>query len=211
MEETKYLVMQKTNEFPTALKGADDVAASIGDIGPERIVELAEAGYLPHYRIDGGPPKFKIAEVKQWLASNLVSRSNGRSLPDAIRIVVAAEKITDRPPSSICNIPNMQQMPRHGYQPGVYFLCKGDDVVYVGQSVSPSSRIAGHCSDRTKDFDRVYLLPVPQSELDNAEAAFIHHLMPVQQGGLKSGKGKPTSPRMSKPKDEILMSFGHCA
>jgi excinuclease UvrABC nuclease subunit len=111
----------------------------------------------------------------------------------------------DKPPESISNIQNIKQMPRHGYQPGVYFLCKDNDVIYVGQSVTPSSRIASHTRDSQKKFDRVYLLPVPQSELNDVEAAFIHHLQPVANGGLRSGR-KPVAPVMSRPKSEILKS-----
>ena len=208
MEELQHIVCHKTNDYPTGLKSVSEVADSIGGITTERILELAESGYLPHYRVDYGEPKFKISEVKSWIASNLISRCAGRALPDAIRIVLPAPEVVDRPPVEISNIPNLQQIPKHGYQPGVYFLCKGDSVVYVGQSVSPASRVSTHGNDKQKDFDRVYLLPVPQSELNDVEAAFIHHLLPSGQGGIRQGREKPLSPRMSKPKDEILSSVG---
>lgn len=206
MKDLTHLVMHKTNTYPTGLKSADEVAGYVGNISAARILELADSGYLPHYRIDGGTPQFKPAEVKGWLANNLMARCEGRALPDAIRIVIPAPDVTDDPPNSISNVPYLQQLPKYGYQPGVYFLCKGAEVVYVGQSVTPSSRVGAHTNDRQKDFDRVYLLPVPKSELDNVEAAFIHHLRPAQQGGIKSGRSTPVSPGMTRPMGEILNS-----
>ena len=208
MQQIQHSVTHKTNDYPSGLKTAAEVSATIGGITSDRVTELAESGYLPHYRIDAGEPKFKPSEVKQWIANNLVAHCAGRSLPHAIRAVIPAPEVIDKPPSSISNVPNLQQIPKNEYQPGIYFLCKDSEVIYVGQSVSPSSRIGTHSGDKTKDFDRVYLLPTPQSELNDVEAAFIHHLMPSQQGGLKSGRSKPTSPSMSCSKEEILSGVG---
>lgn len=208
MELAKHTVTQQTNEFPTGLKSAQEIATAIGEITPERLIELADTGYLPHYRIDNGPAMFRSSEVRQWLANNLMVKCPGKAFPTAIRLVVSADEISEAPPMSICNVPYLQQVPKHGYQPGVYFLCRGADVVYVGQSTSPGQRIAQHISDSGKDFDRVYLLPVPISDLNNVEAAFIHHLRPAQQGGLRIGRDKPNSPKMTKPIDQILAAAG---
>lgn len=205
MEKTRHTVVHETNDYPTGLKSADEMTEIMqGDISKERLLELADSGYLPHFRIDNGSPKFKPVEVKRWVANNLLGRCDGKSLHDAIRIVVQPDRLSDTPPESISNISTLRQMPKHGYQPGVYFLCKGDEVVYVGQSTSPSGRIAQHTNDKLKDFDRVYLLPTPLSELNDMEAAFIHHLKPVLNGVHKGKDSRPVSPAMSKPKDEIL-------
>lgn len=210
MEIQKYTVAHQTDEYPTGLKSASEVAEYVGAVSAERIEDLANAGYLPHYRVDGGNPLFKPVEVKRWLSKNLMARCEGRNLPDAIRVVVAAEEIRDKPPASICNLDCLQQVPKHGYQPGVYFLCSGDEVVYVGQSVTPAARISCHATSPDKKFDRVYLLPVPAYDLDNVEAAFISHLRPSQQGGIKSGRD-PTKPRASKTPEEVFQSIGFLA
>lgn len=208
MNKPEHEISIVTNEYPTGLKTAEETAAIFDGISGDRLRELADSGYAPHYRIDGGPALFKPQEVKRWITQNLMAKCDGKALPSAIRVVIPAHEIFDKPPSSIWNVPNLQQMPKHGYQPGIYFLCKGEDVVYVGQSVTPSSRIATHSQDANKDFDRVYLLPVPESELNNVEAAFIHHIKPAQQGGIREGKEKPRSPAMTAPKDDILKSVG---
>lgn len=114
-------------------------------------------------------------------------------------------------PTSFCTKPNiqgLQQIPKSGYQPGVYFLCKEGEVVYVGQSVHPSARIKTHEASSSKDFDRVYLLPVPESELDDTEAAFIKLLHPRQQGGIRLGN-PPAVPRVkTAAAGEVFARFG---
>jgi hypothetical protein len=206
MNKPNMTVVQTTDVFPSGIKSASDISESVG-ISPERLVELADSGYIPHYRIDGGPPLFKQSEVRQWVANNLIARVEGREFPRALNIVLPAPEIVDRPPAAIQNLPNLQQPPKWGFQPGVYFLCKGDEVVYVGQSVAPAGRIATHAQNPYKDFDRVYLLPVPESELNDVEGAFIRHLEPSQQGRVKDG-GKLTAPRISCHKDRILEGVG---
>ena len=205
MNPPQHSITYKTDNYPTSLKTHHETSEVIsGGLSAERIMELAESGYMPHYRIDGGIPLFKVTEVKAWISQNAIYKSEGRSISDALRIVVPAPEVVDTPPNALRNIPHLQQLPRWGYQPGVYFLCLKGEVVYVGQSVHPSARVSNHQTDSQKNFDTVYLLPVPQSELNDVESAFIHHLMPVQQGGLKIGRKKPNAPRMSKPKEDIL-------
>jgi len=210
MNLPQHNITYKTDSYPTGLKTHHEIAEVIsGGLSAERVLELADSGYIPHYRIDGGIPLFKVTEVKAWISQNAIYKSEGRSICDALRIVVPAPEVVDTPPYALCNIPHLQQLPKWGYQSGVYFLCLKGEVVYVGQSVTPSSRVSSHNQDKQKDFDTVYLLPVPQSELDDVESAFIYHLMPVQQGGLKRGKDKPYAPKMSKPKEEILSKIMH--
>ncbi len=60
------------------------------------------------------------------------------------------------------------------HPPGVYFLCQGNKVVYVGQSKTPSTRIAAHQAD--KKFNRVFLIPT--NDLDNVEQEYIRKLRP---------------------------------
>lgn len=60
------------------------------------------------------------------------------------------------------------------HPPGVYFLMQGDEIVYVGQSVSPGARIAQHVKD--KNFDRVLLIPT--INLSEVETKYIKLLRP---------------------------------
>jgi hypothetical protein len=59
----------------------------------------------------------------------------------------------------------------------VYFLLRGDEVVYVGQTVCLGSRLGGHRVDG-RLFDRVFYVPVANDDLDEVETAMIARLQP---------------------------------
>jgi predicted DNA-binding transcriptional regulator AlpA len=61
--------------------------------------------------------------------------------------------------------------------PLIYFLLDGDEIVYVGQSVSIETRLAQHALSRKK-FDRVLVMPVSDAELDETEKDLIGRLCP---------------------------------
>ena len=169
------------------LKTAEEIASVTPGVSAERLIELAEAGYAPHYIVDNNGVFFKSREIKDWIFENLIQKKEGKIIGQ-IRVVCAAAKPTEKPPLSIQNIEQLQQIPPHDYQPGVYFLCENDEVVYVGQSVAPSARVAAHRFQGKKSFDRAYLLPVPQSELNDVEARMIKLLEPKLNGRLSNGK-----------------------
>ena len=52
---------------------------------------------------------------------------------------------------------NSVELKRDGTR-GIYFLIKGRNVVYVGQSENCEHRINSHAND--KDFDRYFIFPV---------------------------------------------------
>lgn len=163
----------------TSLRTAEEVSDSVL-VPPERLNGLAEAGYAPHYRIDGGPPLFRPQEIKAWVRENLLERWEPNDVPwqvSVVRIVAAVAEGLQAPPPSISSISGLASIGSVDI-PGVYFLCLGDRVVYIGQSIGPYSRIGHHARDRRKDFDRAYLLPVPRELLDEVEAAFIRALKP---------------------------------
>jgi hypothetical protein len=194
------------HQYPTGLKTAQEIAEATKLLSAERIIELSKSGHLPHYLIDNNVYLYNQSEVRRWIDINITTRNEGKNFPDVIRLNVPASVITDQPPKSIWNIPNLQQIPKHSYQTGVYFLCKEDEVVYVGQSINPATRISTHNQDAQKDFDRVYLMPVPESELNDVEGSFIHHLQPSQQGGVKIGR-KAIGPKPSIPIKEVFVKY----
>jgi hypothetical protein len=81
---------------------------------------------------------------------------------------------------------------------GVYFLCLDGDVVYVGQSIAVGVRVGSHAG--SKPCDRIFALPVPPSELDAVEGAFIRILKPR----LNMHPG----PREDRPDRETLKMIG---
>jgi excinuclease UvrABC nuclease subunit len=61
---------------------------------------------------------------------------------------------------------------------GVYFLIKGSEIVYVGQSVDIMNRIAQHSKDVLKDFDSFSILECPTELLLTIEAHLIYKFRP---------------------------------
>lgn len=90
---------------------------------------------------------------------------------------------------------------------GIYFLCSGPDVVYVGQSVRVVSRVAEHISTRGDQFDhdRVYFLPCPTHALDEVERRFIRMLMPRLNRTVYSTAAKAeVDPEKFRHEQEVL-------
>lgn len=88
-------------------------------------------------------------------------------------------------PYAIATLTNLNILPVE--QHGVYFLCEGSDIVYVGQSVAPYSRVKAH-KVGGKKFDRVYLLHCLKSEMDIIESEYIHMLRPKLNGEMCTGE-----------------------
>lgn len=166
-------------KWPGKLETAAQVAARIPEvIGEERILELTASGFMPHWRIDDGEPLFRTQEVKDWVTRNLLYRHDGRSMPIELRVTMtpATSPAIDAP-ACIREIPGLLEIPM-SYPCGVYFLTDGPEVVYVGQSIAPVTRISGHVSKGEKRFGRAYLVPVPATRLDAVEGALIRILRP---------------------------------
>lgn len=172
-------------KLPTGLKRAEEVAPLVY-LTPARLLELAEGGFVPHWRVDGGEVLFRTTDVRDWCARNLVDRTDGRPLPVKINVIVAGEPAADAP-ACIRNIPDLRPISMTGLPSGIYFLVKNGEVVYVGQSVNPGFRIATHMADDRKDFDSAFLVPVPASRLNDVEGAMIRLLRPRLNGGKRAG------------------------
>jgi hypothetical protein len=66
-------------------RNPQQAAQSLGHvITPERLVELADAGYAPHDLIDGKGPWFKIRELREWFDRNAVQARGGLPMPTRV-------------------------------------------------------------------------------------------------------------------------------
>lgn len=181
MDELKQMVV-RCEEWPSLLVSADDIANDVG-LPVERVTALADAGYWPHYRLDGGAPMFKKSESKAWAARNLMQRVPGSEADFNFKVIIQAPKqMKTVPPVSISNVKGLTELTHILYPPGVYFLVENDEVVYVGQSINPMGRIGQHLRSKAGKFDRVYFVPVPQFMLDAVEGGFIKLLSPRLNG-----------------------------
>lgn len=181
MDELKQMIV-RCEEWPTGLVSASDIATDVG-LPVDRVTALADSGYWPHYRFDGGAPMFKKSESKAWAARNLMQRVPGKEPDFAFKVIIQApQQMKTVPPVSISNVKGLTELTHILYPPGVYFLVENDEVVYVGQSVNPMSRIGEHLRSKAGKFDRVYFIPVPQFMLDAVEGGFIKLLSPRLNG-----------------------------
>lgn len=62
-------------------------------------------------------------------------------------------------------------------RPGVYFLIRKKEIVYVGQAKVPGARINQH--KKNKVFERAFVLSVPMSSLNTVESYFISKMKPI--------------------------------
>lgn len=75
---------------------------------------------------------------------------------------------------------------------GIYFLIKGDEIVYIGQSVNIFARMNGHAN---KDYDAITFVPCDKSELDILESLYILAYQPKLNGRTGNrNQGRISSP-----------------
>ena len=104
-----------------------------------------------------------------------------------------------RVPPHRCRFPAIENLCRlmvNGHTSGIYFLCDGQDVVYVGQSVSALGRVATHLAERIKEFlpERVFFLPCPAEDLTRIENHYIRLLRP-KYNTIGNPQRKPREPK----------------
>jgi hypothetical protein len=201
MEKPAYTITQITDGWPSSLKTAEDISQAIG-ISAERLIQLADSGYAPHWRIDNGLPFFRLGEIKEWLSENVVERIKGRPLPQAVIVSVTKERISDyrNVPEQLRQIPGLVDITGEARRSGIYFLCQDNELLYVGQSVSVSARISSHHHEGK--FNRVIFMPWPPDDLNSVEGALIRALRPPLNG--QTATGKMMGPRTNATDDTIM-------
>lgn len=178
-----------------SLVGLNETAQFL-KIDEESLAEWTAAGYAPHYLYNGKGPYFHRAEIKKWARTYILERRGGLPIPKMISVLshIGSSELT--PPAAIAAIQNLQQVDMRGLVSGIYFLCFGDAVVYVGQTNVIMQRVASHVSEGSKEFDinRIFFLPCPPSQLLDMETKFISMLKPKynynKQGRLVLSKNE---------------------
>ena len=70
------------------------------------------------------------------------------------------------------------------FQPGIYFLFKEREIVYVGKSLNTIARIYDHQRAKSKDFDAFAILPFPAEYIDELEIEYICKFTPKYNTAL---------------------------
>jgi len=163
------------SKFPKLLSLGE--ASEKTRVSVRRLNELARAGVAPCVRIDDGPPLFFETDIVAWVLDNLIHVQNGTSLPIELKIVhgnplpsVAIPEPIRSFEGRLCEFTHFHE------QSCIYFLLKGDEVVYVGQSIKLGARVLAHRDE--KDFDRVLFMEVPLADLGSVELRLIGELKP---------------------------------
>jgi hypothetical protein len=176
-------------------------AKSIG-VPEEELHDLSVQGFAPHWRFGAKNIRFDRDELKAWANRNLISHHKGCSTPKtvvALEYIKKADEIWEFCPREIRTIDGLLDMSFVINPPsGIYFLCKSNRVVYVGQSTNICSRIIQHMV--SKKFDRVFMLPCPRRSLNSIEAFFINRIKP------ELNKGSPSSDREYLVSDDVMFT-----
>ena len=190
----KLLINHTLEKLPSAMRTAKQTSIELMekngiDMSRGRLKELANAGMIPHYTVDNGEPIFRVSEVKEWIAKNMLKQYEGRNDFKFEVLSSIADITEDRPPDSIIGIDGIQQL-RYRKLCGIYFLVSNNEVVYVGQSKNIDARIYSHKKEQLKEFENVFILTVPSRDLDHVEINFIKILKPKYNVTHNYLKGK---------------------
>lgn len=87
----------------------------------------------------------------------------------------------------------------------IYFLFRGDEIVYIGQSASLLQRISTHsfCKDNKKDFDSVAVISSDKEHVKAEERAYINYHKPEYNKTNKQPHTKLVCPECERLRKEI--------
>lgn len=156
-----------TSELPKNLKPLTYAAKEVG-LAEQTLWELSDRLWAPHWRVDDSSPLFRIGELKDWILANALNRPNS-DMED-----------TNKRPLAIRGIVGIRDITRQIGRSGIYFLCKDDDLIYIGQSNNVHGRVSQH--RREKSFTKAFYLEWPADDLDRIEGALIRELRPRLNG-----------------------------
>lgn len=142
---------------------------------------LAEREEIDHYVLDGEHGRVFLFDPETVLSNLKCFEVEAIRRIDTLPVFIYNEPVgkDDDVPIEISGIKDLFRLPTQAFQSGpcVYFLCHEGRVVYVGQAMNVSVRVADHMNDKL--FDQVCYIRVPVNKLLTVEAALIAHLKPV--------------------------------
>jgi len=168
-EEWEYLNSDKMPKLFTA-----EQIAKVTGIEQARLLQLANEGCAPHVRLDGKEIRFLKEHIVYWIKKNLVHICDGTAL-SPVKVLVPGRADASKTPQELTQFAERLYYTPAWVFTGVYFLVRQNRVVYVGQGVNCGCRSLSH---KDKEFDHVFVMPCPRSELNRVEAAFISVLKP---------------------------------
>jgi hypothetical protein len=119
-------------------------------IGDKGVLQLAKDGICPHYLITNPMTNeqtiwFIASELNEWFEVNYINYIKGNFVQNYnfIHFDKDFHKAIGIVPDELLAISNLYQLPiQHlNTPPGIYFLCKKNKIVYIGQASNVSKRI----------------------------------------------------------------------
>lgn len=162
-----------------------------GALSVERLQELCDSQLIPHHIFEGRI-LFKISETKDWIDDHLIAPVPARPFPINVSLtpIVVDETPKDIPYELKGIMPYLLPLQirslEHAEFSGVYFLCNGNKIVYVGQSKRVCNRVGAHMGNKV--FDYAFCLRVPETDLNYVESELIKALKPKYNISGKTGK-----------------------
>lgn len=167
----------------------DEYTVSIGEVSdltgipPSHIKVLKAIGDPIPGESSVLPGRYRLNCVERWireegregLQTKLQKTRRFCSLDEAIPLPRTAHQAGRILGEAIHQRIDITGLPRTA---GVYFLFDRDSLVYVGQAVNITARIADHLRESVKNFDSFAFVECHTEELDDIENHFIRALLP---------------------------------
>jgi hypothetical protein len=163
---------------PKLYDAAHISSAVHGILSPEKILEMSRSGHIPHVATIDGGIWFRKPDTVAFIRRHYTTDIDAVPLPRVLPVAILTTSETlDALPGPLEPLrKHLRQYTPSFMLPCVYFLVRGGNVVYVGQTVSIEARMAAHRA--SKEFDNAFYLNVPESILLEVETAFIKSLRP---------------------------------
>jgi hypothetical protein len=170
------------------LKTVSELKGKIKNIlTDDEIISLTKQGSCPHYILINPITKeesiwFISSEINEWFETKYIKQVKEIINPkfDFIFFDKEKHKVYNEIPDELILIKGLYELPIIDIRTpsGVYFLCLGKKIMYIGQSVTIGGRVLNHIREGIKDFDRVFFIACPIDKLTEIETALIKHYKP---------------------------------
>lgn len=152
-----------------------DVCNLVG-MSSATIYEMSENGSFPTPFRFGKKRKWREDDIKEWM--NSLTDAKGKKIGDPTR------KTWTHTPAALAHLSSLAGLAMEfpSCEMAVYFLLRGGQVMYVGQSCNLPHRIGHHRNtaknDPNRTFDRVFYIPLEGGFLSAIEKEYISLFAP---------------------------------
>ena len=144
------------------------------------INDLASKRKIKHYILTGEYENIYLFDSDEIINDLNIIEIQAQKITEIVQIQCYDEKInaSDNIPIEISKIDGLFKLPKSLFNSGtcIYFLCRNEKVVYVGQAENVHQRLVEHM--RTKDFDAVFYIRVQANKMNKIENSLISYLKP---------------------------------